>query len=486
MKHKLLISVFSLVIAVGPAAPVLAQSYTAPAVPTQSTQQLQDLINSLLEQVKQLQQKIAAQQPATPAAINQFAKLLSRGSSDQEVRALQEYLKQLGDYPEGIISGFFGPLTEAAVKRFQQRFGIPNTGVVGPLTRAKLNELLTAGAGQSGIIPPGLPSAPGIQGTATTPPEPVAPPPPAQAPAIYLFGGYDQTGGDKNDVWRSTDFKNWTQVSPHSAAPTDKWNPRRDFASVYFDKKIWVLGGYSKSASDPAATLYGDVWYSADGGATWRLANASAGWGKRYGHEAVVHDGKIWIIGGRDGGANVLKNDVWYSSDGANWTEAASGSAWGQRIYHSSVPFNGKLWVIGGNASITGLYVNDAWSSADGVNWDRLTADAAWEGSEAHASTVYNSRMWVLGGGGNNEYRKEVWWSLDGATWNRATNASGWDIRKHLAVTVFNGKMVLSGGMNASKFFNDVWTSSDGEFWSDETTSAPWTPRGQHALIATD
>jgi len=44
-------------------------------------------------------------------------------------------------YPEGQVTGYFGKATEAAVKKFQEKYGIRITGEVGPQTRAKLNEL---------------------------------------------------------------------------------------------------------------------------------------------------------------------------------------------------------------------------------------------------------------------------------------------------------------------------------------------------------
>lgn len=40
-----------------------------------------------------------------------------------------------------MVTGYFGPLTEAAVKRFQQKYGIEPIGIVGPKTRAVLNKL---------------------------------------------------------------------------------------------------------------------------------------------------------------------------------------------------------------------------------------------------------------------------------------------------------------------------------------------------------
>ncbi len=67
---------------------------------------------------------------------------LREGMTSEEVKALQELLAaDPSVYPEGIISGFFGPLTKNAVKRFQAKNGIDQLGIVGPKTRQKLNEL---------------------------------------------------------------------------------------------------------------------------------------------------------------------------------------------------------------------------------------------------------------------------------------------------------------------------------------------------------
>ena len=71
--------------------------------------------------------------------------------SGKEVKELQQLLKQFpGIYPEGLITGYFGSLTEAAVQRLQKIQGIVSYGTaittgygqVGPKTRSKLNSLL--------------------------------------------------------------------------------------------------------------------------------------------------------------------------------------------------------------------------------------------------------------------------------------------------------------------------------------------------------
>ena len=74
---------------------------------------------------------------------------LSRGMEGNDVRTLQVFLieQATGIYPEALVTGTYGPLTQRAVERFQEREDIaqegdPGYGVVGPATRARMNELM--------------------------------------------------------------------------------------------------------------------------------------------------------------------------------------------------------------------------------------------------------------------------------------------------------------------------------------------------------
>lgn len=52
-----------------------------------------------------------------------------KGAQGPDVYAVQGMLKSLG-YFSGSISGYYGPVTENGVKRFQKAYGLPVTGAV--------------------------------------------------------------------------------------------------------------------------------------------------------------------------------------------------------------------------------------------------------------------------------------------------------------------------------------------------------------------
>jgi peptidoglycan hydrolase-like protein with peptidoglycan-binding domain len=80
---------------------------------------------------------VAAAQSAT------FNTNLTVGSTGADVVALQTWLMANGysipALSAGTAKGYFGTQTKAAVMAYQAKVGVPNTGFVGPMTRAKLN-----------------------------------------------------------------------------------------------------------------------------------------------------------------------------------------------------------------------------------------------------------------------------------------------------------------------------------------------------------
>lgn len=142
--------------------PSLGFAQTASSTP--ASPDVAVLIAGLQEQIKELQRQLDEIQRNAPlevttspefAAVNVFTQTLSRGMFSEEVKELQRVLAQNPEvYPEGIISGYFGALTELAVKRYQEANGVEAVGIVGPKTRALLNENISSSGGGGGVAQP--------------------------------------------------------------------------------------------------------------------------------------------------------------------------------------------------------------------------------------------------------------------------------------------------------------------------------------------
>ncbi|TSC70678.1 MAG: hypothetical protein G01um101449_308 [Parcubacteria group bacterium Gr01-1014_49] len=123
---------------------------------------------------------------AVTSPFTNLSKDLSFGMYAQDVRVLQQCLKQdLVLYPEGVVSGYFGVLTEKAVQRFQIKNSIISYGTayttgfgrVGPKTREKLNAFCAAS--QQSSVP---------TKSQSVPPQTPAPPPTSVQPASTQTG----------------------------------------------------------------------------------------------------------------------------------------------------------------------------------------------------------------------------------------------------------------------------------------------------------
>ncbi|OGZ27123.1 MAG: hypothetical protein A2365_00435 [Candidatus Nealsonbacteria bacterium RIFOXYB1_FULL_40_15] len=114
-----------------------------------------ELIEGLLAQIETLKNQIAQAQAKINAILGKsdYCDISSVrfGQSGEEVKCLQQFLKNQGVYPEGLTTGYFGPLTKKAVARFQEKYAaeiltplglVSGTGFVGPNTKAKIRELM--------------------------------------------------------------------------------------------------------------------------------------------------------------------------------------------------------------------------------------------------------------------------------------------------------------------------------------------------------
>lgn len=267
----------------------------------------------------------------------------------------------------------------------------------------------------------------------------------------------------------------WRQVTP--AAP---WGPRDGVGTLVFKGRIWMFGGWHPTD----AFTYQEIWSSETGG-DWRFEGYGP-WSGTHACGCAVFDDKIWVVNG-NGGA-----DVWYSEDGRNWTLVTSAAPFGPRYKPYVVVHDNRLWLMGGVDVLSGSYraYNDVWNTTDGLNWTRVTAKAPWTPRGImHGAVSFAGKMWLLGGGvykapgsgATEEYFNEVWSSGDGVEWTRVTATAPWRPRLHHSVVVYADRMWVIAGHDQDGLMNDVWVSSDGATWT-ELAGSPWSAR--HAASA--
>ncbi len=195
-----------------------------------------------------------------------------------------------------------------------------------------------------------------------------------------------------NDVWYSNNGKDW--LSATKAAP---FSPRSSHTLTTFKGRMYLIGGQNTLVGND---LNSDVWVSGDG-ENWSLTTANAPFKERTNHTALVHDNKLWVIGGygqdHDSSDLDFRNDVWYTTNGSTWVQAISNADFSPRSGHTSISYGGYIWVVGGYAG-DGKYLNDIWRSSDGITWAKVQGDKNFGTRSDHSSVVFNKRFWVLGG----------------------------------------------------------------------------------------
>ena len=268
--------------------------------------------------------------------------------------------------------------------------------------------------------------------------------------------------------------------------------------ALVFHDKMWLLGGWNPGDKVHFPLICNsEVWSSTDG-TSWTLENPQAPWEGRHTAGSVVHNGRMWIVGG-DCNQGHYQNDVWSSADGIHWDLANDRVPWAPRVLHYTLAFDGRIWVMGGQtipnfANADEVFHNDVWSSDDGVNWTQVTESAPWvPRGMIGGAAVHDNRMWILGGGTYDtpatpmrNFYNDVWSSDDGINWKQHTEHAPWTPRQYHEVAAFDNHLwVLEGYAAESGNRRDVWYSPDGVDWT-ELPDTPWAPRHAGSVFVYD
>ena len=285
----------------------------------------------------------------------------------------------------------------------------------------------------------------------------------------------------------------WCRVTGEAA-----FAARDGAGALVFRDRMWLLGGWNPGDKVHFPLICNsEVWSSADG-VSWMLENPQAPWEGRHTAGYVVHDGRMWIVGG-DCNQGHYQNDVWSSADGVQWNLMNDRVPWASRALHYTLAFNGRIWVMGGQtmpefAGGDEVFYNDVWSSPDGISWGRVTGHAPWvPRGMIGGAVVHKNRMWILGGGTydtpatpTRNFYNDVWSSEDGVNWEQHLMHAPWAPRQYHEVAAFDGRMwVLEGYGAKSGNRRDVWYSTDGVNWT-ELPDTPWAPRHAASVFVYD
>jgi hypothetical protein len=275
---------------------------------------------------------------------------------------------------------------------------------------------------------------------------------------MWILGGwFDSFSPPPRDVWSSADGRTWKRVIEE--AP---WKHSDLPMTIAFQDQMWLMGGWYNGRL-PGHEASNEVWSSTNG-TDWEQTTASAGWSPRLAAGIVVHQNRLWILGGTEnyyfGDASSLKNDVWSSADGREWRCETANAPWSPRAYHAAVVHDGKIWVMGGGNYVPDYQaLNDVWCSEDGVHWEQVTPAAPWNPRLWFSAVTYRDQIWVLGGWSNNPSRNwgDAWYSSDGRQWKRLVSGTNWKERHEHSAFVFRDKIWVAGG-HAQPLSNDVWS----------------------------
>ncbi|NHF60299.1 hypothetical protein FK220_013175 [Flavobacteriaceae bacterium TP-CH-4] len=293
---------------------------------------------------------------------------------------------------------------------------------------------------------------------------------------IWILGGNLLEAGDydnytSDDVLFSTDGAHWKSVSEQANFPN-----RSLFGATVFQDKMWITGGIVKKEPSNTTDLKNDVWSSEDG-IEWKLVTPKAPFPQRFEHTLTAFNGSLWLIGGV--GFNEKTNmydtlaDIWRSSDGVNWIKVTDKASFGPRRWHASVVHDGKLWVVGGGDTSA---LKDVWYTENGSQWIQATDNYPFSARVFHTVESDGKLMWLIAGYiGLNGHQNDIWYSSDGVTWYQAETSQTFPKRAQHASVFVNGKLWVINGTAPSNIngpynvHSDVWSFEDPAYTQGKT-----------------
>jgi hypothetical protein len=192
--------------------------------------------------------------------------------------------------------------------------------------------------------------------------------------------------------------------------------------------------------------------------------------------KAVHFGGRLWIIGGRQGG-------LFSTGTGLEWTREPDVPGVTDRVNHAAYSIGGRLWIAAGEEARTGRDFGDIWSSADGRLWTKEEGIPPFENSGLAAE--HQGRVWVM----PDSPRGNCYSTVNGKDWDEHTtrldlvefNGSGFSFGS------YGGHLLAAGGrsdvFNQGTSYGVLWTAPDGKAWQS-ISIGPNLVRVGHSMVA--
>ena len=230
---------------------------------------------------------------------------------------------------------------------------------------------------------------------------------------MYIIGGDASQGYHINDIWKSSDGKNWELVNSNPP-----FAPRALHLSFVYRGFIYIIGGQTmpKYVKDNIDEIYyRDIWRSKDGIDWQKVTVKSDFFTPRggYGGSGFVLNDEVYVIGGFTYENIVNKQrdiwtDVWKSSgDLSHWMKVGklpTDINYNGLMFHDTAIFDNKLWIIGGYRKDHGN-TNKIWQTENGVEWNIFNCSPI---SPTHATSIFSTPGGIVIAAGNG-WSKEIW-----------------------------------------------------------------------------
>lgn len=261
---------------------------------------------------------------------------------------------------------------------------------------------------------------------------------------IFVHCGYHtEYGGvvDYGGIYSSKNGKDWTLIKDKPEFP-----PRVMDGIVEYNGKLWITGGELSDDPTPAYEYEDDVWSSSNG-KDWTCVTEHAPFGKRAYHSLIVFNGAMWVIGGMvnkiaaattacsstdgetwqcynsnlesghprcvvyDGRIYISSGSGLFVSDNAvTWETITLDTLVPHRTGHAFLVYNSKFWVMGGREAYGSVpqRLYDVWNTTMDVleNWSRVSMDSLYgmgcpynSSFPAYNAIVYKDKIWNIVGG---------------------------------------------------------------------------------------